>query len=379
MNVLIVGDTVRTPELRHEVPLGIPDPFVYAELDDRRLVAISSMEATRVEALRTGLEVHPTEEFGADEIRRSGVDVHTAAIQLTVRIAQGLGIDAATVPRNFPLGMGDALRGAGIELTIDQKLFDDRRRRKSEHELAGIRRAQRATEAAMAEARELLRRAEPRNGLLEVDGEPLTCELLKERVQAVFLPHGAFSDEPIASHGPQTAVGHESGSGRIAADDVVLLDLYPKDFESACFADMTRTFAVGEASDEIREYHRLCKEALDRAVEAVRPGANSSDLHKDVSTFFAGHGYPTQLTKKAGEVLRDGFYHALGHGVGLDAHEAPGVGMIGLELVPGDVLAIEPGLYRYGFGGVRLEDLVLVTEDGCEVLTDFPYDLEVES
>ena len=131
------------PELRHEVPLAIPDPFVYAELGDRRVVAISSMEATRVEALGIGLEVRPTEEFGADEIRRSGVDVHRAALEQVVRVAQGLGIEAATVPRGFPLGIGDALRANGIALTVDQGLFDDRRRRKTEQELAGIRRAQR--------------------------------------------------------------------------------------------------------------------------------------------------------------------------------------------------------------------------------------------
>jgi Xaa-Pro aminopeptidase len=76
-------------------------------------------------------------------------------------------------------------------------------------------------------------------------------------------------------------------------------------------------------------------------------------------------------------VLQDGFYHGLGHGVGLAVHEAPGLGLIGQELVPGDVITIEPGLYRQGFGGVRVEDLLLVTEGGCEVLTDFHYDLEV--
>src|SRR3970040_1806465 len=115
-NVLIVGDTMRTPELRHEVPLGIPDPFFYAELDGRRVVAISAMEAARGGGLGPGLGVPSTEECGADEIRRSGLDIHTAATELAVRIARGLGIDEATVPRNFPLGIGDALRGAGIGL-----------------------------------------------------------------------------------------------------------------------------------------------------------------------------------------------------------------------------------------------------------------------
>lgn len=377
MNVLIHGDTLRTPELRHEVPLGILDTFFYAELDGRRAVAISAMEAVRVEELATGLEVHAVEEFGADELRRSGIDIHSYENELAVRIARGLGVERATVPRRFPLGLADALRSTGIELSVDQKLFDDRRRSKSAHELAGIRRAQKAAEAGMAAARDLLRRAEPANGGLSVDGELLTCELVKVRVQAAFLAHGAVAGDMIVSHGPQTAIGHDMGSGAIGRDDVVLLDLFPLDVESACFSDITRTFAVGNVPNEIREWHALCREALELAVAEARPGVDGGAIHRLVSEFFAERGFPTLLTKPEGEVLRDGFYHGLGHGVGLEVHESPALGVIGEELVPGDVVTIEPGLYRYGFGGVRVEDLLLVTEDGHELLTDCPYDLEV--
>ncbi len=378
-DVLIVGDTLRTPELRHEVPLGIPDPFIYAERDGRRIVVVSSMEAMRVEELSTGLDVRPTEEFGADEIRRSGLDVHAAARLQTVRIAQGLGLEHANVPAGFPLGHADALRAARIELTVDQKLFDDRRRRKSGHELAGIRRAQKAAEAGVATARELLAGADRANGALTLGGEPVTCELLKERIQTTFLELGALAEEMIVSHGPQTAVGHDMGSGPIDANDVVLLDLFPVDLESACYADLTRTFVVGDVGDELREWHGLCREALELAVAEVRPGANGGDIHRLVSRFFAERGHPTQLTKKDGEVLRDGFYHGLGHGVGLEVHESPRLGMLGEELVAGDVITIEPGLYRHGVGGVRVEDLLLVTDDGYERLTDCPYEPEVSA
>lgn len=377
MDVLIVGDTGGTPELRHEVPLAIMDPFVYAEADGRRVVAIGSMEASRVEALGTDLTVRTFEEFGADELRRSGLDVYSVANELTLAVARDLGIARAAVPRAFPLGVADVLRAAGVTLTVDQKLFDDRRRRKNEHELAGIRRAQDASEAAMAAAVDLLRQSEPDDGKRSVDGQPLTCELLKERIQTELIRREAVANEIIVSHGSQTAVGHDEGSGPIGAEDVVLIDLFPMDVGSACYADMTRTFSLGRVDDELRAWHRLCREALELAVAHIRPGVDSADLHRRVCALFTEHGQPTQATKKEGEVLRDGFYHALGHGVGLDAHEAPYVGMIGEELVAGDVLAIEPGLYRYGFAGVRLEDLVLVTEDGCEVVTDFPYEFEI--
>ena len=376
-NVLIVGDTVRTPELRHEVPLGIPDPFFYAEIEGRRIVVTSSMEAARVEELGAGLEVHTTEEYGADELRRSGLDPHAYATELAIRIVRGLALAAATVPRDFPLGIADALRAGGVELTVDQKLFDDRRRCKSPAELAGIRRAQRAAEAGMEVARDLLRRAERSNGGLAVDSEPLTCELVKQHVQSAFLANGAIAPEMIVSHGKQTAIGHDMGSGAIAADDIVLLDLFPVDLESSCVADITRTFVVGNPPDEVRDWYGLSREALDLAVAEVRPRANGGDIHRLVSHFFAEHGFPTQLTKPPGEPLLDGFYHGLGHGVGLEVHEAPSLGMIGEELVAGDVITIEPGLYRHGFGGVRVEDLLYVTEDGYELLTDCSYDMEV--
>jgi Xaa-Pro aminopeptidase len=376
-DVLMIGDTERSASLRHEVPVQITDPFVYAETGGGRHVVIWNFEIDRIRATGADLDCHPMEELRFEELVEQGLDQDAALRELALRAVRLLGLERATVPREFPLGYADHLRANGIELTVDQRLFDDRRRVKSPQELEGIRSAQRSAEAGMAAALELLRAGERRNGGLALDGEPLTCELLKEHVARAFDRHGCTAEEFIVSHGAQTAVGHDMGSGPIGADDVVMLDLFPKHRESACFADMTRTFAVGEIPDEIRTYHRHAREALERCVEAIRPGLEGKELHRLVCEHFEAHGYPTQLSKPPGEILADGFYHATGHVVGLSVHEQPGVGRIGEAFVAGDVLAIEPGLYRNGFGGVRLEDLVLVTDDGCEVLTDFPYDLEV--
>src|SRR6184192_671046 len=285
-------------------------------------------------------------------------------------------LERASVPSTFPLEVADHLRANGIEVKADRELFIGRRRVKNDAELAGIRRAQRAAEGAMQAARELLRAAEPQNGGLVVDGEPLTCERLKLAVEQVFTEHGVFADEFIVSHGAQTAIGHDMGSGPIAPNEPICLDLFPRDRESGCYADMTRTFVVGEPSDELREYHKLCREALDRAVAAVKPGIPGKDLNRLACDIFEEHGFPTLLSKQPGEVLKDGFYHSLGHGVGLEVHEEPALGRGPGELVAGDVIAVEPGLYRNGYGGCRLEDLVHVTEDGAEILTDYPYDLE---
>jgi Xaa-Pro aminopeptidase len=374
-DVLIYADSIRSAEMRHEVPLGVPDPFLYAERDGKRSVVASSFELGRINDVAPDIDALPFEEFGIDELYEQGLSREQIELEVVLRAARQFGIEDAVVPGTFPLEVADTLRENGIRVRADREHFVRRRRVKNDAELAGIRRAQHAAEAGMDAARELLRSAERQNGSLLVDGEPLTCERIKLAVEQAFMANGTFADEFIVSHGPQTAVGHDMGSGPIAPDEPVCLDLFPRDRESGCFADMTRVFVVGTPSDELREWHKLCKEALDRSVAAVKPGVPGSELHKITCELFEEHGYPTLRSKQPGEVLQDGFYHSLGHGVGLEVHEEPSLGRAPGELVAGDVIAVEPGLYRHGYGGCRLEDLVLVTENGPEVLTDYPYDL----
>jgi len=362
--------------MRHEVPVSVPDPFLYAERDGGRHVVASSFELDRIVEVAPEIDVVPLEDFGLDELYAQGMSREDIELELVLRAARRFEIDQAVVPTTFPLELADHLRANGIQVEADRELFVARRRAKNQVELAGIKRALRAAEAAMTAARQLLRAAEPQNGQVVLDGEPLTCERLKLAVEQTFSEHGVFADEFIVSHGPQTAVGHDTGSGPIAPSEPICLDLFPRDRESGCYADMTRVFVVGDPSDELREYHRLCREALDRSVEAVKAGVEGRDLYRLSCEFFEENGYPTLLSKPPGEVLKDGFYHSLGHGVGLEVHELPNLGRGPGELVAGDVIAVEPGLYRNGFGGVRLEDLVLVTADGAETLTEYPYDLE---
>ena len=364
-DVLIWDSTERSPELRHELPIGIPDPFLYVERDGVRHVVIGSLEIPRVQEL-DGLEIHPLEEFGSDELTRSGLAREAVLLEVAARASTALGVERAAVPTMFPLHVADRLRAEGIELEPQRELFDLRRRSKTPAELAGIRRAQAAAEAGMSAAAELLR-----------GGGPLTSEEVKAAIDAAFMANGCSCDEFIVSHGAQSAIGHHMGAGPILPGEPIVIDIWPRDRESACFADMTRTFVVGEPTDELVEWHRLVKEALDRSLELVRPGVRGRAVYDAACEVFEAAGYATQRTKEPGTALDHGFFHGLGHGVGLEVHEAPGMGLAGGDVLQaGDVVTVEPGLYQPGTGGCRLEDLVLVTDDGYENLTRFPYELQ---
>jgi Xaa-Pro aminopeptidase len=375
-DVVMYADTLCSPELRHEVPAPIIDPFLYVEHGDAQYSVLSQLDADGACAARPGLQNLAPETLGLDELLAGGMDAEDALIEIAVRACLEIGVERAAVPPRFPLELADRLRAERIEIRVARALFTDRRRVKSEAELEGVQRALRAAESGMAKAADLLRAAEPANGALTVDGEPLTCERMKAAIRSAVTERGAIAEDMIVSHGAQTAIGHDRGSGAVAPGEPVVVDLWPRDPQSGCFADMTRTFVAGEPSGALREWHALCLEALERTVEAARPGVRGRTLFELTCDLFHEHGHPTQLSKQPGEMLRDGFFHALGHGVGLEPHEAPNIGRSQTdELVAGDVLALEPGLYREGHGGCRIEDLVLVTGEGAERLTQFRYEL----
>jgi Xaa-Pro aminopeptidase len=378
-DVLIHGDTHRSAALRHELPLGIIDAVSYFELDGRRIVVIPTVEAARIAEVAPDVEIIDPYKLGLDELVQRGLRWDEVEPELCARAARQLEATRLVVPANLPVSVADALRAHGVEVVPDEREFIRRRRSKSPEEIAGVRRAQTAADAAMAAGAELLRAAEAVDGVLHVSGQPLTAEALRARIREVCAEHAAPTGEDIViAAGPAGATGHESGSGPLPAGVPIVIDIWPRDEESGCFADMTRTFVVGAPpADDVLRWHGLCEEALRRVYAGLRPGVTGRELFAAACDVFEEAGELTQRTKAEGESLSDGFFHSLGHGVGLEVHEEPSLGRTGTdELMAGDVVAIEPGCYRNGYGGVRVEDLALVTEDGYERLTDFPYALE---
>jgi Xaa-Pro aminopeptidase len=379
MDVLIWGDTERSPAMRHEVPLAIGDPFLYLETNGRRAVLTSALEDERIARAAPGLERLLGDELGRDELIEAGLSRDEIERELCVRAARRLGIRRAAVPPEFPLALAERLRAEDIELAADDELFEARRRSKSEAEMAGIRRATEAALDGMARAAAMVREAQIVNGGLRLDGRVLTSEEVRTAIRESCARAGAScpADIIVRAAGPGAPIGHDPGAGPLPPHTPIEIDLWPRDENSGCWSDMTRTFVRGEVSGRLAALHEKVLDAHERACAAVRAGVTGLELYDLACDVFEAAGQPTQRTKARGETLRHGFYFSLGHGVGLEVHEAPLLGRTGRnELVAGDVVAVEPGTVDPEVGGTRVEDLIAVTEQGGDRLTgSFPYGL----
>jgi Xaa-Pro aminopeptidase len=376
--VLLFGDTIRYPSVRHEVPLEIVDTILFVERDGRPHVLTSSLEAARIAEAVPGVDLLLFEELGFFELIEGGASYEDAELETAVKALRKWGVESAVVAPDLPLLAADRLRAAGIDIEIDVRAVQARRRVKKPAELEGIRRAQRAAEQGMAAGEELIRGASHHDGRLQHDGQQLTSERVRGAIRAACAQAGAPAPPTIMVVSALTAGGgHDPGSGPLPANLPITIDLWPRDEESGCWADMTRTFVNGDVTDEVAAIRDVVREAIEAVRGKARPGITGRALYEVAAEVVERAGHPTQRTRAPGETLTHGFYFGLGHGVGLEAHEPPWLGIGGdEELVAGDVIAVEPGIEGLeGIGGVRFEDLLLITEAGCETLTTYPYDL----
>ncbi|MFB6137419.1 MAG: M24 family metallopeptidase [Halobacteriaceae archaeon] len=388
-----------------------PDAFVTLFVDGEVSLLVSGLEYGRATAEARAddverLSAHDYRELVAEHGRRGG-RVRAVAAFLAAR-----DVDAVAVPDAFPLGTADGLRDQGVDVRVETRgVVEEIRATKQPVEVEHVRTAQRANEDAMRAAEDLLAAAEPvppadladavegeplgiqgkgeaagdeaASGdgpvdgdapVLVHDGAVLTSERVKEAIEVTLLREECGLDETIVACGADGAEPHNRGSGPLRAGEPVVVDIFPRDRSTGYHADMTRTFVVGEPTPAAREFYEVTREAQRAGLDAVAPGVTGDAVDAAVSAVYEDAGYPTLRSDDDAET---GFIHGTGHGVGLDVHEAPRLAQGGEELRPGHVVTVEPGLYDPAVGGVRIEDLVVVTEDGCENLTAYPREFEV--
>lgn len=306
---------------------------------------------------------------------------YEAVMRALVEFLEDVEVRSVSVPTDFPTSVADRLREEEFTVvpeTADLTLggvISDIRATKTDKEIEYLQRAQRANEAAMATVEGLLNQATVENGELRYDGEVLTVERVKMELEMELLRQGCVLQETILACGTDAAEPHNLGSGPLRADETIVVDIYPQDKESKYFGDMTRTFLKGTPSDDIREFYDLALAAQEAAFDEIEAGTTGTAVYEAACEVFEAAGYPTLRSDDAPEV---GFITLLGHGVGLSVHEPPYLGPNAGELKPGHVVTVEPGLYDPEVGGVRIEDLVVVTEDGYENLNEFRKELVVE-
>jgi Xaa-Pro aminopeptidase len=354
-----------------------PDPVICLRAAGKKYLAVSALEYGRAEKEAPVDELVSFDELElvklAEELK-SGARAFAAAAANLIRRAGAEGSPIA-VPPQFGVAYADELRARGLRVEPDGRLFTELRRVKTPAGISHIEETQRAVEEACAHAVGILEEAEiSGDGALRWRGEALTSEILRSEIDIELLRRGCTADEgTIAASGAQAADPHESGHGPLKAGEAIIVDIFPRNQRSRYYADMTRTFTKGEPDEKLQEMYDAVLEAQETALSMIRAGVNGRDVHDKVSDILHERGYKTgKHDQKPGEPLTEGFFHGTGHGVGLEVHEAPRVSTADEKLKSGDVVTVEPGLYEPGVGGVRIEDLVVVTEDGCRNLTNFP-------
>ena len=363
---LIVAASESDPDMLYATRFFAPDAFVYLEKAGRRLAMLNDLEVDRGRSQAKVDEIIAS----SDVAKRAGKN--PTSTDTLVRFLKEQRVRKAQVPASFPLGLANDLAKAGIKLEPVRGLFFPQREFKSPEELRSLRRALAITEAGMARGIEVLAAAKigPKKQL-RWGGKPLTSEILRAEIDSAILHVGGQPANTIVAGGEQACDPHERGHGPLKADSLIILDIFPRDARTGYFGDMTRTIVRGKASDAQRRLWETVFEGQQLALRAMKPGADGMAVHDSVQQLFTDRGYPTEQRKGRWT----GFFHGTGHGLGLEIHEEPRFSRTRFK--PGQVLTVEPGLYYPGLGGVRIEDVVTVTDRGIRMLSKFEKRLEV--
>jgi Xaa-Pro aminopeptidase len=361
------------PNQRYLTAFDAPDPFHSVWTPDGVHLLVSELEYSRAGTESLAASVSRLSDYDyRDRVAKSGRREARASV-VTDWLADR-GVRAVKTPDRFPLGTADRLRDRGVAVEPDtEDAVESARAVKTEAEIDNVRDAQEANEAAFAAAGTLVREADVVDGVLHEGGDPLTSERVRAAIERTLLDHGCGLDETIVACGADAADPHDRGSGPLEAGEPIVVDIFPRSKTTGYHADTTRTWVRGEPGEALSEWHRLTDAAREAALEEVKPGATGATVHDAACDVYEDAGLPTLRADPATET---GFVHSTGHGVGLAVHELPRIGPDGDELEPGNVITIEPGLYGPDVGGVRIEDIVVVREDGFENLTTLPTGLD---
>jgi Xaa-Pro aminopeptidase len=367
---LIFASSEESADMLYATKFSVPDAFLFLLQNGKKTILLSDLEVDR------GRKQAKVDEVIALSSIESALEKRLQSkppIDKTIaHFLRKRRVRRAAVPYGFPVGLATELAKEGVQVVPVAGLYWGEREFKTSEELKLIQLAIRITEIGLARGIEILQASEIRSGKrLFWGGKPLTSERLRAEIDTVILHAGGISSNTIVAGGDHACDPHDRGSGPLKANSLIILDVFPKHAESGYYGDLTRTVVKGQASEAQGKLWHTVLEAQKHSLQNIRVGESGADLQQKISNLFKEKGYPTEI--RDGRWV--GFFHGLGHGLGLDIHEQPRIAKT--EFKRGQVLTVEPGLYIPGVGGARIEDDGVVTENGFDVLSRFPKQLQV--
>ena len=339
-----------------------PDPFIFFEIRGQRGIVLSDLEYSRGRKIARVDEILSLSELQAKVQKRTGRR-KLEVVHVICELFRERKVRRVLVPADFPHLLATQLAASGIRVAPSKGSFWPERSVKSPKEVAMIDRAVQLAEIGINRGIDVLRRStSSKCGNLIWSGTPLTSERLRAEIDTAVLHAGGRSEGTIVAGGIQACDPHERGHGPLKQGELIILDVFPRDMNSGYFGDLTRTVVRGRASEAQRKLWTAVRDEQQAVLKRVKPGVPGARLQKDVREAFRRLGYPTE---RRNDVMV-GFFHGLGHGLGLEIHEPPR--LIQTSFAIGNVFTIEPGLYYPEVGGVRIEDDIVVTRSGSRLL-----------
>jgi len=378
--VIMAGVHAANAALYHRIRFCVVDQVVYLELPTegrgtKSLLMLRDIEMDRARRHARVDEVACPADF-VPEAGLSG-DRETATAQAAAECLRRAGVARVVGDRTLPLIFADFIRRASIGVECDCQLGVLDRRSKDEEEVSFIREAQRVTEEIMERACRLIAHAQARSdGVLLHDEQPLTCQRVRASIDHWLIDLGYANPPSIVAGGPAGGDCHELGSGPLRTGQPVIIDIFPRNRTTLYNGDCTRTVVHGDVPDEVARMHAAVCTARQSAIAAAKAGTTGEAVHLATVAAIKAAGYAVGLPGPDSPGSYCALTHGTGHGVGLDVHEPPLLDMRGPELLAGDVVTIEPGLYRKDLGGVRVEDMIVIRPPGCENLNRLPEGLD---
>jgi Xaa-Pro aminopeptidase len=370
--LLLVSASEGDSNMLYAVGFFVPDPFIFFQHKKTRYVVMSDLEIDRAKKQSQADRVLSLSLYQR-KLRKMG-KASPAMIDVLDLLFRERGIRSLIVPANFSALLADQLRAKGFNVQIKRDPFFAERETKTASEVKHITESLRIAKLGLEAGIRALKRAKiGRDGFLYLKGSRLTSETLKTAVNTTMMAQGWLPSHTIISSGNQCVDPHHEGTGPIKAHTSIIFDIFPRSQKNGYFGDLSRTVVRGRASEKLKVIYATVQAGQQIGFDMIRAGVNGRDVHQKILALFDERGFPTGRIKGR----MQGFFHGTGHGLGLDIHEPPRIAPVEATLRAGHVVTVEPGLYYLGIGGVRLEDVVLVTEKDNRNLTDCPQYLEI--